>query len=207
MPESMRKTWPLSHGIQRSGSLPDVSDHSTRVMRVRAAKEQRLASTKELDEYMPTLKGKCPYHFVLEGKLVDDDFPHCPREPVNGDYRAFKCSFVFEKFAYCYSCGLPQDRNRNGEGPICHMDHTFQKAARCTFGQFVFRTTFCLWQVPTLRVELIKALHIQLSLDTQEEFTRWAVDELADQGKYHNCLEAFLWFCRRKEKENPRFFV
>ncbi|KAG6374596.1 hypothetical protein JVT61DRAFT_3955 [Boletus reticuloceps] len=180
MPESMRKAWPLSCGIQRSGSFPNVSDHSARVKHVRTAKEQRLASTKELDKYMPALRGKCPYHFILEGKLVDDNFPHCPREP---------------------------NRNRNREGPICHMDHTFPKAGWCAFSQFIFRTTFCLWQVPTLRVELIKGLHIQLSLNTQEEFTQWVVDELADEGKSHNCLEAFLWLCRRKEKENPRFFV
>ncbi|KAH0825757.1 hypothetical protein J3R83DRAFT_5541 [Lanmaoa asiatica] len=157
---------------------------------------------------MPVLKGKCPYHFVLEGKLIDDDFPRCPREPVEaGDYREFKRSFVFERFAYCYSCGLPQDRNRNGEGPMCHIDHNFQRRGSCAFGQFIFRATFCLWQVPMLRAELIRGLHIQHRLDTQEQFTEWAVDELAGQGQYHNCLEAFLWFCRRREREDPKFFA
>ena len=203
-----RKTLSLSHEIQRSYSYPEISSHSSRVQRMRTAREGRLASTKELDKYMPALKGKCPYHFVLESKLIDDDFPCCPQEPKKiGDYRDFKRSFTFERFTYCYSCGLPQDRNRNGEGPICHMDHDFQKPGPCPFGQFIFRTTFCLWQVPALREELVRDFGIQHPLETQEEFTEWAVDEQADQGRYHNCLEAFLWFCRRREQENPQFFT
>ncbi|KAF8425818.1 hypothetical protein L210DRAFT_934942 [Boletus edulis BED1] len=204
---SVTKAPPLvSRGIQRSCSYEEESSYSSRVKRVCTARERRLASTKDLDKYMPALKGKCPYHFVLEGKLLNDDFPYCPQEPKRaGDYRDFKLSFVFEKYAYCYSCGMPQDRNRNGEGPMCHLSHDFRRP--CPFGQFIFRTTFCLWQVQTLRAELISRLSIQRPLQTQEEFTEWAVDELADQGKYHNCLEAFLWFCRRREQENPRLFM
>ena len=54
---------------------------------MRTAKGGRLASTKELDRYMPALKGECPYHFVLEGELIDDDFPRCPQESMKaGNY-------------------------------------------------------------------------------------------------------------------------
>lgn len=158
---------------------------------------------------MPALKGMCPYHFVVQGSLVEDHFPRCPHmSPLAGigDYSAFKASFQFEKFCYCYSCGMPQDRNRNGEGPRCLVGHAFSKKKGCEFEHFIFRVAFCIWQLPNLRMQMIAGLGARGSMDTQEGFTKWAVTEEEDEGKYHNCLEAFLWFCQRKEMEDPRFF-
>jgi len=45
------------------------------------------------------------------------------------------------------------------------------------------------------------------TLLTVEEFLAWAVEEDADDGKYNNCLEAFLWFCGEVEKLKPEFFI
>lgn len=161
---------------------------------------------------MPSLQGKCPYHFVLEGKLEVDHFPGCQLEAelsssFPGDFHAFKKSFVFQKYTYCYTCGMPQDRKMNGEGPRCHAVHNWMQRGPCNFGSFIFRATFCIWQSERLRQEMIKGLGVTEPIAQQEDFTQWAIRELYSEGKYHNCLETFLWFCRRKEHANPKYFL
>lgn len=174
----------------------------------RATQGSRLARTQLLDKYMPALKGRCPFHFAVEGRLVDDEWPYCPHMVAfSRGFDAFKRTFHFEKFAYCYVCGMPQDRDRNGEGPGCHAGHTFEKKKACVFGSFIFRVSYCLWQLPALRSEMVASIGIGQPITTQQEFTDWAVIEDDDEGKYHNCLEAFLWFCQRKAAEDPGFFL
>ena len=164
--------------------------------------------TQRLNKYMPRLQSKCIFHFVREGVLVPDHFPYCPymqdESLVPGDYNAFRRSFHFTKFEYCYCCGAPQDQQKNGECPEFHVNLTFGK---CGYDHILFRTGFCIWQIPNLRMEMIRDLNITVSISSQEEFTEWAQEIKAVEGKYHNCSEAFLWFCRRLERHCPSFFV
>ena len=191
-------------------SEPDASGPERRAKRALATLGSRLARTQELDKFMPALKGMCPYHFVAEGKLVGDHFPRCEHMnalPSAGDYHSFKMAFKFRKHSYCYVCGMPQDKKRNGEGPSCHVGHDFKKKKACEFGSFIFRVTFYLWQLPEWRSKMAACLGLGKMVSTQQQFTEWAVTEEDDEGKYHNCLEAFLWFCRRKQGEDPSFFL
>jgi hypothetical protein len=163
-----------------------------------------------LDKFMPALKGMCPYHFVAEGKLVPDHHATCECKNAllgAGDYHTFKMAFNFEKYAYCFTCGMPQDKKKNGEGPSCHGVGTFAKGKACMFGPFIFRATFCLWQLPEWRSKMAACLGLGNTIATQQQFIEWAVAEKDDEGKYHNCLEAFLWFCRRMEAKVPSFFL
>ena len=188
--------------------MRDVCQYSTRVERAKTEKRSRLEKMAELDEFMPALKGACPYHFVLEGTIVPDHFPRCPLMPsadVQAAFQKFRRAFSFEKFAYCFSCGMPQDRKNNGEGPRCHGDHAYAKDSRCAFAQFIFRVSFCIWEMRALRERMRAGLLIRESLSTAEEFTQWAKRE--EVGGYHNCLESLLWFCRLKKQESPRFFM
>lgn len=109
-----------------------------------SVKESRLSRTAKLDRFMPALKGACPYHFVADGWLVPDRYPKCDRSGAlhnDKECRLFRQSFQFERFSYCFSCGLPQDRGHNGEGPLCHSNHTFQKSAQCPFSHFIFKVS------------------------------------------------------------------
>ena len=165
--------------------------------------------TQELNKYMPRLQGKCIFHFVLKEELVPDHFPLCQyvqdRSLVQGDYKAFRRSFNFTtKFEYCYCCGAPQDQQNNGECPEFHVNLVFGK---CGYNHVLFRTAFCIWQSPPLRKEMIGNLDVKVSISSQEDFSNWAQETKAADGQYHNCSEAFLWFCKRLERRCPLFFV
>lgn len=197
--------------LTSAASMPDLH-FSNRSEDSSNATRARLNRTAELDRYMPLLQGKCPYHFVLEGELEVDHFPGCELEAElssssSGDFQAFKGSFLFKKFTYCFTCGMPQDKKMNGEGPRCHAAHNWAERKPCKFGSFIFRATFCIWQSEDLRQEMIKGLGVTEPIAEQEEFTEWAKRDLPSEGKYHNCLEVFLWFCRRKEHVNPKYFL
>lgn len=171
-------------------------------------KAARLERTQRLNRYMPTLQNKCIAHFVQKEALVPDHFPRCQYQQaqslVQGDYRAFRKSFTFTKFEYCYSCGAPQDQQRNGECPEFHADLTFGK---CGYDHILFRTAFCIWQNPKLRMKMAQDLNITVSISSEEDFTMWAREINAAEGRYHNCSESFLWFCMRLERRRPSFFV
>ena len=169
--------------------------------------DSQLTKTAMLDRFMPTLKGACPYHFVAEGTVVPEHFPKCGYSATLRDdteYDLFKRSFQFERFSYCFSCGLPQDRNHNKEGPACHSNYTFTKSAPCPFAHFIFRASFLLWKKAETRSKMVEGLGIHEPISTIKEFSNWATKE--ERGGYHNCLEAFLWFCKEKEKENGLLF-
>lgn len=158
---------------------------------------------------MPRLEGKCIFHFVQKEELVPDHFPSCQymedQSLVQGDYNTFRLAFSFPtKFEYCYSCGAPQDYQKNGECPEFHVNLKFGK---CGYNHILFRTAFCIWQSPMLRVEMVRDLKIAVSICSQEDFVKWAREIEAAEGKYHNCAEAFLWFCKRLEKRCPSFFL
>lgn len=163
--------------------------------------------TQELNKCMPRLKGNCMFHFVGEERLVADHFPSCEymNQSFEKGYNDFRQSFRFPaKFEYCYSCGTPQDNQKNGECPKFHVNLAFGK---CGYNHILFRTAFCIWQSPKLRGEMVRDLKIAGSISSQEDFAKWAQEIEAADGKYHNCSEAFLWFCRRLEKRRPSFFM
>lgn len=195
----------MQAGLSRNASLPNLKGPSLRVASATAVQESRLRRTRDLDKFMPALRGKCAYHFVCKAEIVPDHFPDCPCLPDSGgEYDSFKHKFVFERFTYCFACGMPQERNRNGEGPTCHVGVPYGKA--CTFGSFIFRAVFCIWQNLQLRNRMMQDLGIGEPLFGCGAFADWATKEEREQGKYHNCLEVFLWFCDMLEKRNPCLF-
>ncbi|KAF8119506.1 hypothetical protein EV363DRAFT_1187457 [Boletus edulis] len=197
--------WQVLSQPPRSASLPNLSGPSLRAASSLAAKEARLSRTKDLDRYMLALKGKCAYHFATKAEIVLDHFPDCPCFiDSGGEYNAFKREFVFEPFTYCFSCGLPQDRSRNGEAPACHAGIPYGRS--CTFGSFIFRVVFCIWQNLQLRDSMRRDLRVTESLSSWSMFADWAKRDERQRGKYYNCLEAFLWFCDKEEKRNPHLF-
>lgn len=173
----------------------------------RLGKAACLERTHKLNKYMPELRGMCMFHFVHGEVLVPDHFPFCQYMQAHsqGDYRTFRQLFNFPtKFEYCYSCGAPLDQQNNGECPAFHVNLVFGK---CGYNHILFRTAFCIWQSPNLRMEMVRDLDIAAPISDQEEFSDWAQEIRATEGKYHNCSEAFLWFCTRFESRRPTFFM
>jgi len=188
-----------------------MGNYADRAEKASSAKQARLDRTACLDRYMPCLKGKCAYHFVMAGTLVEDHFPDCEIErgfSQHGwrDYNKFRSSFRFQKYTYCYSCGMPQDRNHNGEGPGCHGDRAFKKGGKCDFEHVIFKVAFCIWLDRSLMERMVAELGVREPVDTLEGFIQWANTENEREGKYCNFLEAFLWLCGGWEKKNNRVF-
>lgn len=201
-------TMPSTPAQPAPSPLHSLGGSLLRASQSRLAKAARLERTQWLNKYMPTLQSKCIFHFVRKEELVPDHFPLCPclqdQSLVQGDYKAFRWSFNFTKFEYCYSCGAPQDQQRNGECPEFHANLTF---GRCGYNHILFRTAFCIWQSPNLRMEMVRDLNITVSISSEEDFTTWATEIQAAEGKYHNCSESFLWFCGWLERRRPSFFL
>ncbi|KAG2121482.1 hypothetical protein DEU56DRAFT_927410 [Suillus clintonianus] len=104
-------------------------------------------------------------------------------------------------------CCLPQSRNHNGEEPACHAGLLYKKGVTCPFSGFIFKTVFCFWSREEFRRHLIQDVSQGAQLSTLTDFIAWAVQEHAEEGKYNNCVEAFLWFCSEVEKAKPDFFM
>ncbi|KAG0692522.1 hypothetical protein DFH29DRAFT_882371 [Suillus ampliporus] len=121
-------------------------------------------------------------------------------------YRAFKYEFTFEPYTYCFHCCLPQSRNRNGEGPACHGEFKFEAGNQCPFKGFIFKAVFSMWHREGFRELMIRDIGGGGRLSTFEEFLGWVTQEDRDEGKYNNCVEAFLWFCGEIEAAKARFF-
>ena len=191
-------------------SEPDASGPERRAKCALATLRSRLAGSQELDKFMPALKEMCLYHFVAEGKLVGNHFPCCEHMnalPSASSYHSFRMAFKFRKYAYCYVCGMPQDKKQNRGGPSCHVRHDFEKKKPCEFSSFIFCLMFYLWQLPEWGSKMAACLGLGKMVCIQQQFTEWVVTEEVNEGKYHNCLKAFLWFCRRKQGEDPSFFL
>ncbi|KIK72576.1 hypothetical protein PAXRUDRAFT_21830 [Paxillus rubicundulus Ve08.2h10] len=172
-----------------------------------AARQSRIERTNKLNRYMPALLGCCSLHFATTGTIVPDHFPVPCTEGTAidmGNYSQFRRSFVFAKFAYCFKCGLPQDRHFNKEGVHCHADYKPVGQKECPFGPVIFKVAFALWQVEERKKEMELELGIP---ETYEGYLRWSgAPEEEDGGKYFNALEVFLWYCERLEKKNRGLF-
>ena len=197
---------PLTPAQPAPSPLRSLSGSLARASQSRQGKAARLERTQKLNKYMPRLRGICIFHFVHGEALVPDHFPSCEymREQSRGNYGDFRRSFNFTRFECCYCCGAPQDQQNNGECPAFHANLVFGK---CGYNHILFRTAFCIWQSLTLRKEMIRDLDITVSISSQEDFSEWAQETRAAEGRYHNCCEAFLWFCARLERRYPMSFM
>ena len=165
-----------------------------------------MGRTRRLDRYMPALRGKCAYRFVTKEEAVPDCLPDRPYfTDGGGGCDAFKREFVFEHFSRCFSCGMPQDKNRNGEAPSCHAGIPCGRS--CTFGSFIFKAVFCIWQSPRLGDTMRRDLGMTEPLSSCSASADWTKKEQREQGKYRSCLEIFLWFRDTQEKRNPWLFL
>ncbi|KAG1835871.1 hypothetical protein F4604DRAFT_1944010 [Suillus subluteus] len=192
-------------------SLPsDSRSYASRAGRVNQASLSRLARTSRLNKYMQVLKDHCPFHFGRRGQLVleanDSDCPDVKAVSME-EYYAFKNAFSFSRFTYCFQCCLPQSKNFNAEQPACHAGFVYKKGATCPFAGFVFKAVYAMWRQEKFRKLLIRDIGGGATLSTLQELAAWAVKEDAEEGKYNNCLEAFLWFCGNVERANPNFFL
>ena len=195
---------------QPSSQPGDPRSAAARADRMKQAGVHRIARTFRLNRYMKVLRGRCPLHFARRVELVSaENHSGCEELqdwPTN-EFYAFKRGFTFTPFSYCFQCCLPQSRNHNGEEPACHAGFSYKKGETCPFAGFIFMTVFCLWHSKGVRQLIISDVASGRMLSTVEDFLAWAVEEDADEGKYNNCLETFLWFCARVEKAKPDFFI
>jgi hypothetical protein len=53
---------------------------------------------------------------------------------------------------------------------------------------------------------MVKEFGNGASLETYDQFLTWIVCDSADEAKYNNLVEVFLWFCMEIEKAKPQFF-
>ncbi|KAG2340022.1 P-loop containing nucleoside triphosphate hydrolase protein [Suillus weaverae] len=192
-------------------SLPsDSRTYASRADQVNQALLSRLARTSRLDKYMRVLKDHCPFHFGRRGKLVlEADDVNCPdiKAVSMDEYYAFKRMFSFAPYSYCFQCCLPQSKNFNGEQPACHAGFVYRKGTTCPFAGFIFKAVYSMWTQEKFRKLMIRDVCEGATLSTLDELIAWAVEERAEEGKYINCLEAFLWFCGNMERANPNFFL
>ncbi|KAG2111476.1 hypothetical protein DEU56DRAFT_919981 [Suillus clintonianus] len=192
-------------------SLPsDSRTFASRAEQVNQAAMSRLARTSRLNRYMEALRDHCPFHFGRRGlRVLEASHAACEEmsEVPMSEYYQFKRAFSFAPFTYCFQCCLPQSRNHNGEEPACHAGLLYKKGVTCPFSGFIFKTVFCFWSREEFRRHLIQDVSQGAQLSTLTDFIAWAVQEHAEEGKYNNCVEAFLWFCSEVEKAKPDFFM
>lgn len=178
-----------------------------RVQRTNDWKQKRLNKSATLDHFMTTFGGKCPVCLVTGSHLVPahalfDDCSSAAAIPRQG-WLAFKRNFVFEKYSYCYSCGMPQDRNFNGESPACHRTVPWGKGSFCPWSDFICLVLWSTWYSQDIRAEALQSFQLPEDLSFVN-FCDWVNAEDKQSGCYYNGLEVFLWFCERWEKNGRR---
>jgi Helicase conserved C-terminal domain len=167
----------------------------------------RRQTSNQLDSFLKIVKGRCPVHFATcGGQLVDrsnldSSKSHLTSCVLNGanfpfdDYKKFKSAFSYERYAYCYYCGLPQDRDRNGEAPRCHKDAGFGRGP-CPWADFPYVVVFSIWHTKGVREEMLAAFQLK-GVTAYDEFVAWCTQEHAWNGEFTKMLEVFLWYCRK----------
>jgi hypothetical protein len=173
-----------------------------RAQRARDFKQLRLAKSARLDRFLVLVRDKCPVEFVTSGQLLPHNafagcsYPEGLRVPMN-NYLPFKRSFRnFEKFAYCWNCGSPQDRSGNQESPDCHRAFKYGRGMVCPWADFTFVAVFCMWHLPHLQAALLEAFALSSEM-TYDDFVEWLALEEKEAGEYFKLLEVFLWYCER----------
>lgn len=191
--------------LQRSASQPEGTS-AQRAAEAQRVKKQRLDRTKKLNKYVPVLKDKCLVHLLDRVEIFPDHFPApcSDLDAVGERYQTFRKRFRFKRFMYCFTCGLPQGRSRNGEGPECHEAYQ-PGGAKCPFQYVIFKTAF----IAGHKKDMLASMRGELGVpgNTVEEYMDWVTSEEEVPGRYHNAIEAFLWCCERLERTNPRLFL
>lgn len=166
-----------------------------RVQMVRDFTSRRLQKSARLSTIMTIIQGKCPICFIRLGQLHD----HKPWAGCDSSgnipnlWLGLKRSLKFEKFTYCYSCALPQDRGWNREAPECHRSFVFRKGVFCPWADFVYIAIWTLWHDVNKRA--LMTAKFSLSSDiSYEDFASWIGSEEQMAGEYFKGLEVFLWF-------------
>lgn len=150
-----------------------------------------MRKTAELDQYMPIFQGHCPVCFVKRRDLDPHSVKECPNRHLVNGWLDFKRTFVFTNFTYCWKCGIPQDKESNGEGPVAHSNPDFFR--NCPFQDFVAIVLFAILKVPLHRDRMVR--QFSLPEDTAyADICRWLSTEDSDAGEYYKGLEVFLWF-------------
>lgn len=170
----------------------------------------RLARTARLNKYMVVLRGHCPFHFGSSAQLIPEaSDANCPAMKAVSmeEYYAFKRMFTFAPYTYCFQCCLPQSKNFNNEQPACHVGLVYKKGTPCPFAGFIFKAVYSMWKQQKFRTLLVRDIGEGATLSTLDELIAWAVQEHAEEGRYNNCVEAFLWFCSNVERAKPQFFA
>ena len=164
-----------------------------------SAQQRRMATSAKISTFMSILRGTCPACFACFGKLVNHQvFDGCPLDmnvPRN-QWITFKRSFRFAAFAYCYYCGLPQDRGSVKESPACHRNLTWGKGVICPWGDYIFIVLWSIWHTENLRLPFLAANQLDQDI-VYEDFVDWATEEDAVSGEYYKGLEGFVGFCER----------
>ena len=191
-------------GLQKNASQPQGTSQ-TRAAQALRIKKERLLRTKKLNKYVPVLAGKCPVHLLERRKIEPEHYSiPCSNLKTHGAaYNAFRKQFVFKKFKYCFTCGLPQG-DRNGEGPECHKLYVPGSEPKCPYQYVVFKTVFVAGQ----KQELLAGMRRDLGVpgNTFEEYLDWASSDVEVDGHYHNAIEALLWCCEYLERMDLGLF-
>lgn len=208
---SIHSSLPLASNVSKapaSNASPLAIGTEGRHGKVVAHLEARQAKTSSLDRYMRRLQHCCPTHFGLTCALTAAH-SQCPLsdDEVYGDtYQAFRQSFHFEKYTYCFNCALPQSKNRNGEEPSCHSRVVYKKGVPCPFAGFIFRAVWCVWK-SGLAGDLAESVGVRGGWGSADGFISWANEEERHGGKYINLLELFIAFCKGLEASDPTVFL
>ncbi|KAG2339094.1 hypothetical protein BDR05DRAFT_951399 [Suillus weaverae] len=119
------------------------------------------------------------------------------------EYYIFKRMFTFAPYTYCFQCCLQQSKNFNCKQPTCHIGLIYKKGMACLFAGFIFKVVYSIWKEEKFRKLLVHDMGEGVKLSTLDELIAWAIQEHMEQGKYNNCMKAFLWFCGNIERAKP----
>lgn len=154
----------------------------------------------ELDKYLSMLKGSCPVEFARgyiltprHGRLLLE----CGVLDVPNTWLRFKKSIKFRPFAYCYRCGMPLGVFE----PSCHKHVVKATGMSCPWDDFMVSVVHTLWHTPKTRLQIMAVFELRKGLREDEpfgddEFVVWARTEEEQTGRFINCLEVFIWYCR-----------
>ncbi|KZP09083.1 hypothetical protein FIBSPDRAFT_900796 [Athelia psychrophila] len=152
-----------------------------------------------VDDYLTALNSKCIIHFAAWDILQECSVYYChDTNPTTNwaDYPAFKRSFTFEQFMYCFHCGTPNDTPCNNFfQPAAHINIS---PPACEWKHLVFKTIFVLWaHSDVFKMVFFESYSQGLSDITFKQFTKWVNEDEAGYlaPYYFNGLSLFIAFC------------
>jgi hypothetical protein len=186
--------------VQQDSGPSEAKTIEERAETIENATALRLEKTERLSFFMSMVKKRCPICFVKKKDLRPHDVQYCDKHAYG--WPSFKKAFKFEQYAYCFNCGLPQDRQRNGEEPDCHRK-AGQYGKNCPWKDFIFIVLFLLWDDVNIRLRFMDYFNLDNRM-TFGDFKGWAGTEDSLKGEYYKGLEVFLWYCEEWINEQGR---